>query len=130
MTMTEGATTTPAAYSPMAWLSFALPPASRDELKDHAHAARISVSELIRRRVLGHPAPKAAVPALNARAYSDLGQVGNNLNQIAKKANESGQFGPGQLPILIKVLTEFKALNADWQASLIGADQRPEEDLE
>lgn len=105
------------------WISFRTSTAEREELREHAHLARVSVSEMVRRRVLNLPPPKAAVPGLNARAYGDLGRVGNNLNQLAKQANESGQFGPTQLPQLVQVLTEFKRLVDQFRSELIGANQ-------
>lgn len=125
MTLTVD-TITPDAQDQTAWVTFRLTPAERDELRDHAHAARISMSELVRRRVLGLPAPKAAVPGLNAKAYADLARAGGNLNQIAKQANESGQFGPTQLPIFAKVLNEFRNLIDQLRRDLIGADKAGE----
>lgn len=106
-----------------AWVSFRLTPAERDEVKDHAHAARISASELVRRRVLGLPAPKAAVPRINADTYAALGRVGNNLNQLTKLAHESGQL---QLQPLARALAELKALLDQVRREVIGADQQPE----
>lgn len=93
-----------------AWVTFRLTPAERDELKDHAHLARISVSALVRHRVLGLPAPKAAVPTINSQVYTELGRVGNNLNQLTKLAHESGKLGPAQVQPLARVLAELKIL--------------------
>lgn len=111
---------------PMVWMSFALSSAARAELKDHAHLSRISASELVRRRVLGLPPPKAAVPSINAETYSSLGRVGNNLNQITKLAHESGQLGPTQLQPLARALAELKSLLDQIRREVIGADLQPE----
>lgn len=106
------------------WISFRCIPAERAELRDHAHLARISVSELARRRVLGLPPPKAAVPQVNAQVHADLGRVGNNLNQLTKLAHESGQ---PQLQPLARALAELKALLDQVRLAVIGADQTAEE---
>lgn len=108
---------------PMTWMTFSLPVGALAELKDHAHAARISASELVRRRVLGLPAPRAAVPQVNSQIYADLGRVGNNLNQLTKLAHESGQ--PQHQP-LARALAELKALLDQVRREVIGADQQPE----
>lgn len=113
---------------PMVWVTFSLPSAARDELRDHAHLARISVSELVRRRVLGLPPPKASVPTINTQTYASLGRIGNNLNQLTKLAHESGQLGPAQLQPLARVLAELKSFLDRVRQEVIGTDQAGEED--
>lgn len=112
------------------WISFRCTPVERDELREHAHSARVSTSELVRRRVLGLAPPKASVPAVNARAYSDLGRVGSNLNQLVKLAHESGQLGPAQLQPLARVLVELKGLLDRTRLEVIGSGQQAEEGTE
>lgn len=110
------------------WVSFRLTQAERAELKDHAHLARISVSELTRCRVLGLPPPKAAVPAVNSRVHADLGRVGNNLNQVTKLVHESGQLGSAQVQPLARVLAELKGLLDRARLELIGAYRADDQD--
>jgi hypothetical protein len=110
---------------PMVWVTFSLPLAGREELKDHAHLARISLSELVRRRVLGLPEPRAAVPTVNSQVYSELGRVGNNLNQLTKLSHESGQLAPAQVQTLGLALSQLKALLVQVQSDVIGAAEDP-----
>lgn len=107
------------------WISFRCTPAERAEVRDHAHLARISVSKLVRGRVLGEPPPKAAVPAINAQVHAHLGRVGNNLNQLTKLANESGQ---PQLQPLAQALAILKSLLDQVRLEVIGTNQVDEED--
>lgn len=110
------------------WSSFRTTREEKDELIEHAHMARISLSQLVRRRALRKAPPRAAVPALNVRLYGEFGKTDNNLNQLAKAANQSGQFGPTQLPAVLKVFQEHRDLIAEFRAQLIGTDQEGEDD--
>ena len=64
--------------------------ADLDSIHAIAAAQRLPVSRLARDAILGRPipTPPAAIPAINRAAYSDLGLVGNNLNQIARRLNQ------------------------------------------
>ena len=109
-----------------AWCTFRLAVAELAELKDHAHVARISTSELVRRRVLGLPPPKAAVPSINSQIYAELGRIGVNLNQLTRIAHETGP----QMQLLGRVLAELKGQLDRVRMEVIGADQVSEEDQE
>lgn len=112
------------------WISFRLTPAERAELKDHAHLARISVSELVRRRVLGLPEPKASVPQVNAQLRSDLAPVANNLNQLTKQVHQAGEVLPAHIQPLGRVLGLLKSLLDRVRLELIGAEQADDEGQE
>ena len=62
-------------------------PAEAAELVEHAEATGLSVSALIRNRVLGHPMPKGAAPAINLAARRELSSTAANLNQITHRLN-------------------------------------------
>lgn len=117
---------------PMVWMSFALPRSARDEIKEHAHLARISASELVRRHALNQSPPKAAVPAVNVQLRADLGPVGNNLNQLLQKIHKAGEVLPSHVAPLGRVLVPLKALLDQVRLELVGAyrahDQADKED--
>ncbi len=62
-------------------------PAESGELIEQAHICGISVSALMRNRVLGHPTPKGAAPAVNLAAWRELAPTTANLNHIAHRLN-------------------------------------------
>lgn len=107
------------------WLSFRLTPVEREELRAHAVAARISVSELVRRRVLGLPEPKAAVPTVNVQLRADLSPVANNLNQLTKQVHQAGEVLPAHIQPLGRVLGLLKSLLDQVRLELIGAAEDP-----
>ena len=82
---------------------------TKDELYDltkKARNARLSISGFIRRAVRGievREAPPADVPAL----IQEVLRVGNNLNQIMKRANALGLL---DVPQLRKALDENRAV--------------------
>lgn len=110
---------------PMVWVTFSLPSAARDELKDHAYLARISVSELVRRRVLGLPEPRAAVPTVNVQLRADLSPVANNLNQLTKQVHQAGEVLPAHIQPLGRVLGLLKSLLDQVRLELIAAAEDP-----
>jgi len=61
-------------------------------LEHHKATTGASYASIIRRAVLGLPPPKPLVPPLakfDELAVTSLNQIGNNLNQIAKRMNQS-----------------------------------------
>lgn len=104
------------------WISFRTTLIEREELREHAYVARVSVSELVRRRVLGLSPPRPAVPSLNALSYAEIGRVESSLNQLVRLACESGQFAPAHLPNLQKVLNAYSALSVQLRRELIGLE--------
>lgn len=110
------------------WISFRCTPGQRDGLKDHAHLARVSVSDLVRRRSLLEPPPKAAVPTVNAQLSAELGAIGKNLNQQTRLCHQAGEILPAHVQPLVRVLIPLKALLDQVRLELIGADQADEED--
>lgn len=79
------------------------------ELVAHAQATGLSVSALIRARVLGHPTPRGAAPAVNLAAWRELASTASNLNQLAHRLNASALAGePAEIS-----LDQVKALLSD-----------------
>ena len=102
-------------------------PAGAAELKSHARLAGISVSELTRRRVHGHPEPKAAAPEANLEMYGALQHTTDNFNQVTRHANTQAVTGEAAVldlaqvkALLLKMGAEVAALRAD----LIGANRK------
>lgn len=88
-----------------------------------ADACGISISALIRLRVLNQAPPKAVAPAINRDAYSLLGNTGNNLNQLTHYFNLSVQTGdapPGTGEVL-RQLAEVSDAVKNVRFLLIGA---------
>lgn len=93
-------------------------------LKEHARAAGISISELTRRRVHGHAAPKAAAPAVNLQLYGALEHTTTNFNQMTKNSNIqvlTGQQMVVDFAICIALLKKMESEVAALRADLIGA---------
>lgn len=85
------------------------------------------MSELTRRRVHGHPEPKAAAPAANREIYGALQHTTDNLNQLTKHANTQAVTGEAAVldlaqvkALLLKMDVQVAALRAD----LIGASKK------
>ena len=102
-------------------------PGEAAKLKAHAHAAGIRVSEHTRRRVNGHPEPKAAAPAANLEMYGALQHTTDNINQMTKHANTQAVTGEAAVldlaqvkALLLKMSIEVAALRAD----LIGSSKK------
>jgi len=72
-----------------------------------ANAAGLSVSDFARRAVLGQriAPPTTRKGGIPVGLLSDLARIGNNLNQIARRANASGNM-PAHLPDLIDQLRD------------------------
>lgn len=61
-----------------------------DQVRQRAEAAGLTVSAYVRQAMLGS-APRAKRAATNAAAIRELTAIGNNLNQLARRAN-AGRF--------------------------------------
>lgn len=110
-------------------------PKSDAERREHVVMLRLNDAELaelerrrgteerarwMRARVLG-PAGSAArnrVPELNREAWTALGRVGANLNQLARAANEGGGL---ELPALRAELHALRELLDEVRLQLLGA---------
>lgn len=93
------------------------------ELVKHAELAGISMSQLVRFRVLGLDEPKARVPALNISAWHDFGRALGNLNQLVHHLNQQAKTGTAVVEF-VKVKTlidELVVMVKGLRRVLIGA---------
>lgn len=86
------------------------------EIEERANAAGLSVPSFIRQVVLEEIAitrKRKGPPPLDVKllgsAVGQLGKIGNNLNQIAKRMNEGGGVG------LDRIFTTLEQLNLTMQ---------------
>jgi hypothetical protein len=70
--------------------------------------AGMSASELMRRNALMRPLPKR-LSKISLQTYWELGQIGNNLNQLVKASNTAIKMGrtPPANPELLRELLEL-----------------------
>jgi hypothetical protein len=86
--------------------SAALPPvrltrAELGQVEELANTHGLSVSELVRRIVLGRRLPQA-VPRVNLEVWAKLGPLAGNLNQYMKAINQ-GRAGGVPLDLLLEI---------------------------
>jgi Bacterial mobilisation protein (MobC) len=92
----------------------------------------LSMSEYLLRLGLGQPIPQRRsprpVPQINRLSYLELGNISNNLNQIARACHHALQLGQGcdvdLDSFLPSLLAEIKAI----RLAMIGADVDQDDD--
>lgn len=83
----------------------------------------LTISALIRLRVLEQPPPKAVVPAINRDLYTQMNNTGNNLNQLTHRFNlavKTGEVAPGTAEVLSQ-LAEVSDSVKNVRLQLVGA---------
>ena len=73
------------------FIGFQVTPTERARLDERAAAAGLRMSDYARAAVLGYRVNVSVKNPVTERALSELWAIGNNLNQIAKHANTTGQ---------------------------------------
>jgi len=82
-------------------------PTERAELDERAEAAGVRMSDYIRAAALGyrltvrHP--------ITERAVAELAAIGNNLNQLARRANATEDINPADLQDALRLWREVVA---------------------
>lgn len=71
---------------PKVQVGFQVTSVERDQIREAASQAGLSVSEFLRRRALGRP----VVPLADAAARKALRRIGVGLNQLVRRANAGG----------------------------------------
>lgn len=94
----------------------------RELIDTKAGLAAFTVPEFIRHAALSLDIP-AAVPELNREAYSELANLGNNLNQISRAINSDGNIAV-QLPTLIKLLPRLTIAVQSLRLALLGISKQ------
>lgn len=81
------------------------------QLEEIAKAYGLNVVEFVRRRALQKQLPKFTMPVLQRDLLIELSRIGNNINQMSKKANQGNPNLNGleeELLNLNKKLNEIK----------------------
>lgn len=90
---------------------FKVSAAERDELKATAKGAGLSVSEYLRRRAFGGPVARAAESIVADEVRHELGKIGTNVNQLARRANEAARLVPAErAAVVASVVGEARAV--------------------
>ena len=84
----------------------------REQAEQKANQAGLQIGAFFRLAALGHAGPGARrrIPvdvATLAKLQAQLGHIGGNINQIAKAINYND---PVEAPVIVKTLTEHRAL--------------------
>jgi Bacterial mobilisation protein (MobC) len=94
-----------------AHFSFQLTPTEHDHLERLAEASGMLKSELVRSYLpLGRPGNEPEWRRRNPDTVAlvgELNRIGNNVNQLAHRANETGRLGDAAM--LAEVMSELKA---------------------
>jgi hypothetical protein len=98
-------------------------------IKDRAGS--LSMSEFLLRAGLGQSIPQRRrslpVPEVNRRVYMELGNVSNNLNQIARACNQAVQLGQS-IEVDSDVIRQMLAQMKEIRLAVIGAEVDQEYD--
>ena len=70
-------------------VAFRVTKEEREQIKINAKSRGISSSSFARAAALGKKMPGPLAPVINLKTWTELGRIGVNLNQIAKRLNES-----------------------------------------
>lgn len=91
-------------------------PCELTQLQAKAEEARLPLSTFLRRAALGHRI--SSVPAGSAQRWADLGRLGNNINQLARKANAGELLALEEDALLLQaLLNEIHALRNEIAGS-------------
>jgi hypothetical protein len=85
-------------------LSFWITPGERAELDERAAAAGVKLSDYARAALLGYRLH--VKDPIKERAISELWAIGNNLNQLARRANTTEQIDPQDLQNALRLWRE------------------------
>lgn len=58
-------------------------------IEEYSKSYGLSVTQFIRIRALKTQLPKHSMPSINRALFIELSRIGNNLNQLTKKANQN-----------------------------------------
>jgi hypothetical protein len=103
-----------------------------DLLRIKSLDAGMSASELMRRNALMRPLPKR-LSKISLQTYWELGQIGNNLNQLVKATNTAilmGRTLPADPELLRELLELLHQCRRDIARDDIDSEDSEEEDEE
>jgi len=103
-----------------------------DMIRIKSQDAGMSASELMRRNALMRPLPKR-LSKISLQTYWELGQIGNNLNQLVKATNTAIKMGrtpPAKLELLRELLELLHQCRRDIYSDDIESEDWEEEEGE
>jgi len=102
-----------------------LSPKERETLEGKAAEASLKLSEYIRQKSLSDTTlvKKKGVPAINILTYTELGRIGNNINQLTKLAHQSSKRGV-QSNLDVTQLENLQELIKKVRRELAGIDKK------
>lgn len=83
-------------------------------IQEKANEMNMPVGSWLRHAALARQLPARPVPAINRDAYTALGKIGSNINQLARLAHQ------GKAPLATQPLEELEELLRKIKLSLLG----------
>lgn len=83
------------------------------KIKENAQARGLSVSSFARLAATEKRMPAAKVPTVNLKTWGELGRIGNNLNQISKHLNQTGEIDASIYKVVTDLKTELHQIRND-----------------
>ena len=80
------------------------------QIEEYSKSYGLSVTQFIRVRSLKKQLPKHSIPSINRELFIELSRIGNNLNQLAKKANQNHPNLKGLYDDLLELNTKVNEI--------------------
>jgi len=82
------------------------------QIEEYSKSYGMSVTQYIRIRSLKKQLPKHSMPSINRELFIELSRIGNNLNQLTKKANQNHPDVKGFYVELLELNTKVNEIKA------------------
>ncbi len=80
------------------------------QIEEYSKCFGLSVTQFIRIRSLKKQLPKHSMPSINRELFIELSRIGNNLNQLTKKANQNHSDVKGLYVELLDLNTKLNEI--------------------
>jgi hypothetical protein len=80
------------------------------QIEEYSKSYGMSVTHYIRIRTLKKQLPKHSIPSINRELFIELSRIGNNLNQLTKKANQNHPDVKGLYVELLELNTKVNEI--------------------
>lgn len=80
------------------------------QIEEYSKSYGMSVTQYIRIRSLKRQLPKNSMPSINRELFIELSRIGNNLNQLTKKANQNHPDVKGLYVELLELKTKLNEI--------------------
>ena len=87
-----------------------------ENIKDSAAIWNMTVSAYVRTLANGNTPKHPPVPVVDRQTYAELGRIGNNINQMARRMNQAQGIYPDQE----EIMEAMKALRQEVNKIRIG----------